>query len=129
MHVLLTACPVHSLYTGFMLLPTMKYQCVILLKYLSRFQVHKKQHIHQATDSPVYCLIGLYSAFIAGTFAMPVPVLCGIISALMHYFFLATFLWMASLAIHTFRSIVQPFKKPIESYHGLSAVICWGMLN
>ena len=34
----------------------MMYQlCIILHKYLSLFQVHKKQHVHQATGSPVCC--------------------------------------------------------------------------
>ena len=84
---------------------------------------YKKLLIHLCV-----AMVGLYSSFIVGTFTMPVPVLCGIASALMHYFFLVTFLWMASIAIQVFRSIVQPFKPEIESYHGLSAVICWGML-
>jgi hypothetical protein len=70
-------------------------------------------------------LTGLYSAFILGTFSSSVPVLCGIISALAHYFFLATFLWMASIAVHMFRSITQPFKGAIQSYQLLSTAICW----
>ena len=99
------------------------YRQVLLLWFrgLSK-NTYKKLLIHLCV-----AMVGLYTSFIVGTFTMPVPVLCGITSALMHYFFLATFLWMASVAIQVFRSIVQPFKPEIESYHGLSAVICWGM--
>ena len=97
---------------------------VLLLwfRFLSK-STYKKLLIHLCI-----AMVGLYSSFIVGTFTMPVPVLCGIVSALMHYFFLVTFLWMASIAIQAFRNIVQPFKPEIESYHGLSAVICWGTL-
>ena len=72
-------------------------------------------------------LTGLYITFILGTFSSSVPVLCGIISALAHYFFLATFFWMASIAIHIYRSIVQPFKLPFENHFEISGAICWGM--
>ena len=52
--------------------------------------------------------------------------LCGLVSALMHYFFLAVFFWMAADAIHLHRKLVTVFKPDIESYLAIAMAICWG---
>ena len=71
-------------------------------------------------------LVGLYVTFIISTVSMSVPVLCGVVSALMHYFFLAVFFWMAAEAIHLHRKLVSVFKPDIKSYILIAMAICWG---
>ena len=72
-------------------------------------------------------LFGLYVTFIISTVSMSVPVLCGVVSALMHYFFLAVFFWMGAEAIHLHRKLVSVFKPDIKSYILIAMAICWGM--
>ena len=75
-----------------------------------------------------FALVGLYVTFIISTVSTGVPVLCGLVSALMHYFFLAVFFWMAADAIHLHRKLVTVFKPDIDSYLAIAMAICWGML-
>ena len=75
-----------------------------------------------------FALLGLYVTFIIGTVSTGVPVLCGVVSALMHYFFLAVFFWMAAEAIHLHRKLVTVFKPDITSYVTIAMAICWGRL-
>ena len=63
-----------------------------------------------------FVLLGLYVTFIISTVSTGVPVLCGVVSALMHYFFLAVFFWMAAEAIQLHRKLVTVFKPDITSY-------------
>ena len=75
-----------------------------------------------------FALVGLYITFFISTFSPGVPVLCGLVSALMHYFFLAVFFWMAAEAIHLHRKLVTVFKPDIDSYLATAMAICWGKL-
>ena len=75
-----------------------------------------------------FALVGLYVTFIISTLSMPVPVLCGVVSALMHYFFLAVFFWMAAEAIQLHRKLVSVFKPDITNYVLIAMAICWGRL-
>ena len=75
-----------------------------------------------------FALLGLYVTFIISTVSTGVPVLCGVVSALMHYFFLAVFYWMAAEAIHLHRKLVTVFKPDITSYVAIAMAICWGRL-
>ena len=75
-----------------------------------------------------FALVGLYVTFIISTVSTGVPVLCGVVSALMHYFFLAVFFWMAADAIHLHRKLVTVFKPDIKRYFPIALAICWGRL-
>ena len=75
-----------------------------------------------------FALVGLYVTFIISTVSTGVPVLCGVVSALMHYFFLAVFFWMAAEAFHLHRKLVSVFKPDIEHYVFIVMAICWGRL-
>ena len=75
-----------------------------------------------------FALLRLYATFIISTVSVPVPVLCGVVSALMHYFFLAVFFWMAAEAIHLHRKLVTVFKPDMLSYVSTAMAICWGRL-
>ena len=75
-----------------------------------------------------FALVGLYVTFIISTVSTGVPVLCGVVSAFLHYFFLAVFFWMAADAIHLHRKLVTVFKPDIESYLAIAMAICWGRL-
>ena len=75
-----------------------------------------------------FALVGLYVTFFISTFSTGVPVLCGLVSALMHYFFLAVFFWMAAESIHLHRKLVTVFKPDVDSYIAIAMAICWGEL-
>ena len=75
-----------------------------------------------------FALVGLYATFIISTVSVPVPVLCGVVSALMHYFFLAVFFWMAAEAILLHRKLVHVLKPDITNYVLIAMAICWGRL-
>ena len=75
-----------------------------------------------------FALMGLYATFIVSTVSTTVPVLCGLASALLHYFFLAVFFWMAAEAIHLHRKLVTVFKPDIKRYLYIAMAICWGEL-
>ena len=76
-----------------------------------------------------FALVGLYVTFIISTVSTGVPVLCGVVSALMHYFFLTVFFWMAAEAIHLHRKLVTALKPDIKGYLAIAIAICWGMLH
>ena len=75
-----------------------------------------------------FALVGLYVTFIISTVSTGVPVLCGVVSALMHYFFLTVFFWMAAEAIHLHRKLVSVLKPNIKRYVLIAMAICWGRL-
>ena len=75
-----------------------------------------------------FALLGLYVTFIISTVSTGVPVLCRVVSALMHYFFLAVFFWMAAEAIHLHRKLVTVFKPDIQNYVIIAMALCWGRL-
>lgn len=71
-------------------------------------------------------LIGLYVIFIPSSFAYSIEPLCVTLSALLHYFFLATFLSMASEATILYIELVKVFTR---SKHGMiikAVIVTWG---
>ena len=68
-----------------------------------------------------FALLGLHVTFIISTVSTGVPVLCGVVSALMHYFFLA------AEAIHLHKKLVIALKPDIKSYLTIAMAIYWGM--
>ena len=49
---------------------------------------------------------GLYITFLLGGFPTKIPPLCGVVSALIHYFFLTFFAWTAVEAVWLFIKLV-----------------------
>ena len=95
----------------------------ILLFRNLRKELHSKLLINLC-----FALVGLYVTFIISTVSTGVPVLCGVVSALMHYFFLAVFFWMAAEAIYVHRKLVYEYKQDIANYFAITMAICWGKL-
>ena len=58
--------------------------------------------------------MGLYIAFLLGGFPTSIPPLCGVVSALLHYFFLAFFAWTAVEAVWLYFKLVKVFG--VESF-------------
>ena len=95
----------------------------ILLFRNLRKELHSKLLINLC-----FALVGLYVTFIISTASTRDPVLCGVASALMHYFFLAVFFWMAAEAIHLHRKLVSVYKPEILNYVSIAMAVCWGEL-
>ena len=71
-------------------------------------------------------LVGLYVSFIPASYAAPIEELCVVVGAFLHYFFLATFLSMASEATILYIELVKVFAK---SKHGMiikAIIVTWG---
>ena len=98
------------------------FQILYICRHL-RKEVHKKLMINLCI-----ALTGLYATFIISTFSMGVWQWCIVVSAMLQYFFLATFFWMAADAIHLFRKLVQVFKPDFKNYVGIAIAVCWGLL-
>ena len=75
-----------------------------------------------------FALVGLYVTFIISTVSPEVSVFCGVVSAFMHYFFLAVFFWMGAEAIQLHRKLVTVFKPDISNYALIAMAICWGRM-
>ena len=56
----------------------------------------------------------------------PVPGLCAAMGALLHYFFLVTFMVMAAEAIHLYIKLVVVLGTAIEQYILKATITCWG---
>ena len=101
------------------------------------FSFHRKLrgHLHrQLLISLSFALLGLYITFIITNAVSSYPdilpsirPICGLLSALLHYFFLVTFLTMAAIAINLYRKLVVVFNADIPSYLPIAILICWGM--
>ena len=68
-------------------------------------KLRKKEH-EQILINLCFALMGMYIAFILGAVTAPVPVLCGISSALLQYFMLVFFSWTAAEAFYLYRKLV-----------------------
>jgi hypothetical protein len=90
-------------------------------------------HLHrQLLISLCFALLGLYITFIITNAVSSYPdilpsirPICGLLSALLHYFFLVTFLAMAAIAINLYRKLVVVFNADIPSYLPIAILICW----
>ena len=72
-------------------------------------------------------LIGLYVIFVMGGQVTVIPYLCGISSALLHYFLLAFFAWTTVEAVWLYLKLVKIFGlQTIESKFFMTAsLLCW----
>ena len=103
--------------------------CALCLMLASRHFRDMRETVHsKLLINLCFALVGLYVTFIISTASTGVPVLCGVVSALLHYFFLAVFFWMAAEAIHLHRKLVTVFKPDILNYVPITMAICWGRL-
>ena len=82
---------------------------------LCKIESIKLYHVYTCT----YNHIHFYPIFITAY---------GVVSALMHYFFLDVFFWMAAVAIELHRKLVSVFKPDIENYVFSAMATCWGKL-
>ena len=53
-------------------------------------------------------------------------VICIIISASVHYFFIAEFMWMAAEGVLLCQKVVCVFKKTTALYLFIVSLVCWG---
>ena len=103
--------------------------CALCLMLASRHFRDMRNTVHsKLLINLCFALVGLYVTFIISTVSTGVPVLCGVVSALMHYFFLAVFFWMAAEAIQLHRKLVSVFKPDVVNYVYIAMAICWGRL-
>ena len=73
-----------------------------------------------------FALLGLYLTFIMAIHITPVPGLCAAVGAVLHYFFLVTFMVMAAEAINLYIKLVVVLGTTIEHYSLKAAITCWG---
>lgn len=74
-------------------------------------------------------LSGLYTLFLLAFYSTSVPAVCVLVSALMQYFFLVTFIAMAAEAINLYLKLVVVLGKRIHNYVLKAAIVSWGMYN
>jgi hypothetical protein len=104
---------------------------VTIVTYLSEKRLRRNLH-RQLLISLCFALLGLYITFIITNAVSSYPdilpsirPICGLLSALLHYFFLVTFLAMAAIAINLYRKLVVVFNADIPSYLPIAILICW----
>ena len=73
-----------------------------------------------------FALLGLYLTFIMAIHSPPAPGLCAVVGALLHYFFLVTFMVMAAEAINLYIKLVVVLGTTIEYYVLKASITCWG---
>ena len=76
-----------------------------------------------------FALLGLYLTFIMAIHSPPVPGLCAAVGALLHYFFLVTFMVMAAEAISLYAKLVVVLGSKIDSFVLKSCLVSWGEPN
>ena len=60
-----------------------------------------------------------------GVHSTSVPVLCAIVGAMLHYFFLATFMIMAAQAVDLYYKLVVVIRGKIDFYVLKATLLCW----
>jgi len=73
-------------------------------------------------------LLGFYLSFVAASLKSRVPlpnVICGIFSALLHYFMLAYFFWTAAESVLLYLKLVKVFGISITHYVLKAAIVSW----
>lgn len=71
-------------------------------------------------------LIALYVVFLLGGLATTIATLCGVMSALLHYFFLVFFTWTAIEAVYIYMKFVRVFSKSPSHFVAIAALVAWG---
>ena len=72
-------------------------------------------------------LLGLYLLFIVAIHSTAVTALCMLVSALLQYFFLVSFMAMAVEAIHLYMKLVLVLGSVIPHYPLKATITCWGI--
>ena len=74
-----------------------------------------------------FALIGLYVIFFIGGYVTVIPALCGLSSALLHYFLLVFFAWTAVEAVWLYLKLVKIFSlHSIEQrFITVTSLIAW----
>ena len=75
-----------------------------------------------------FALCGLYVTFMIAGYSTKHPFICAVSAALLHYFFLVTFMIMASEAINLYMNLVIVIGGRIGHYVLKATIISWGML-
>ena len=71
-------------------------------------------------------LVGLYVFFIPASYAAPIEELCVVVGAFLHYFFLVTFLSMASEATILYVELVKVFASDKSNMIMKAVLVTWG---
>ena len=74
-------------------------------------------------------LIGVYVSFISAIHSIHNSIMCGLVAALLQYFFLVAFLVMAIEAVDLYKKTVLVFKPKINSFAKKIYITCWGNLS
>lgn len=74
-------------------------------------------------------LIGVYCLFVPAVYAVPVEPICIAISALLQYFFLASFVAMAAEATVLYVELVKVFRRRNSTMIAKTVVVTWGKLS
>ena len=76
-----------------------------------------------------FALLGLYIVFIVAGFVSEVVQLCVIISGLIQYFMLVTFLAMLAEAINLYMKLVVVLGNLIDNYVIKAYIVCWSEIH
>ncbi len=71
-------------------------------------------------------LIALYVVFLLAGHVTTVTALCGLVSALVHYFFLVFFAWTAIEAVYLYQKFVRVLSNPTKRFVIVGMCIAWG---
>ena len=71
-------------------------------------------------------LIGLYITFIAAVHSKDSIGMCSFVGAILHYFFLVTFLAMAIQAVDLYIKLVIVLGRRINYFVIKGVIVCWG---
>ena len=72
-------------------------------------------------------LLALLVVFLVGIERTKNSVICHIVAALLHYFMLTTFIWMAVEALNLYRMFVTVFRKGSRSrFFMIASTVAWG---
>ena len=70
--------------------------------------------------------MGLYITFIIALHSTEVPGLCVVVGAVLQYFFLVTFIAMASEAINLYMNLVIVLGRKIQKFPLKASIVSWG---
>ena len=76
-------------------------------------------------------LLGFYLSFVAASLKSRVPlsdVICGIFSALLHYFMLVYFFWTAAESVLLYLKLVKVFGTHTTNYALKATIVSWSKL-
>ena len=106
--------------------------CCINLLMSPSFLLRKLRSVelNQVLVNLCLSLTGLYITFIISTFGevKRIHPLCAAVGALLHYFFLSTFLLMAVDAVLIFKKFSFPMKQDFPNYVATGGAISWSTL-